>query len=51
MLAIVYGTAGYWLVEGKNLLEAFYETVLTLSTVGVGRARRRVLGERSSVSP
>ncbi len=35
-LAIVYGTAGYWLVEGKNLLDAFYETVLTLSTVGVG---------------
>jgi voltage-gated potassium channel len=36
MLAIGYGTAGYWLVEGKNLLDAFYETVLTLSTVGVG---------------
>jgi voltage-gated potassium channel len=36
MLVIVYGPAGYWLVEGKNLLEAFYETVLTLSTVGVG---------------
>ena len=35
-LAIVYGTTGYWLVEGKNLLDAFYETVLTLSTVGVG---------------
>ncbi len=36
MLAIIYGTAGYWLVEGKNLLAALYETVLTLSTVGVG---------------
>ena len=35
-LAIVYGTAGYWLVEGRNLLDAFYETVLTLSTLGVG---------------
>jgi voltage-gated potassium channel len=35
-LAIVYGTVGYWLVEGKNLLDAFYETVLTLSTLGVG---------------
>jgi len=35
-LAIVYGTAGYWLIEGKSLLDAFYETVLTLSTVGVG---------------
>src|SRR6516164_7757778 len=36
MLAIGYGTVGYWLVEGKGPLEAFYETVLTLSTVGVG---------------
>jgi len=36
MLAIGYGTAGYWLVEGKGLLDAFYTTVLTLSTVGVG---------------
>ena len=35
-LAIAYGTVGYWLVEGKNLLDAFYETVLTLSTLGVG---------------
>ena len=34
-LAIVYGTAGYWLVTGKNVLDAFYETVLTLSTLGV----------------
>jgi voltage-gated potassium channel len=36
MLAIGYGTVGYWLVEGKSLLDAFYATVLTLSTVGVG---------------
>ena len=36
MLAIGYGTAGYWLVEGKSMLDAFYATVLTLSTVGVG---------------
>lgn len=36
MLAIGYGTAGYWLVESKSLLDAFYATVLTLSTVGVG---------------
>src|SRR6516162_3504661 len=35
-LAIVYGTVGFWLVEGKSLLDAFYETVLTLSTLGVG---------------
>ena len=36
MLAIGYGTTGYWLLEGKGLLDAFYATVLTLSTVGVG---------------
>jgi voltage-gated potassium channel len=36
LLAIGYGTAGYWLVEGKSFLDAFYTTVLTLSTVGVG---------------
>jgi voltage-gated potassium channel len=35
-LAIAYGTVGYWLVEGKNLLDAFYQTMLTLSTLGVG---------------
>lgn len=35
MLAIGYGTVGYWLVASKNLLDAFYATVLTLSTVGV----------------
>jgi voltage-gated potassium channel len=35
LLAIGYGTAGYWLVEGKNLLDAFYATVLALSTLGV----------------
>ncbi|HLM88319.1 MAG TPA: NAD-binding protein [Streptosporangiaceae bacterium] len=36
MLAIGYGTAGYWLIQGKSLLDAFYATVLTLSTVGTG---------------
>ncbi len=35
LLAIGYGTAGYWLVEGKSLLDAFYATVLALSTLGV----------------
>ena len=35
MLAIGYGTVGYWLVEGKSLLDSFYATVLTLSTIGV----------------
>ncbi len=36
VLAIGYGTVGYWLVEGKSFLDAFYTTTLTLSTVGVG---------------
>jgi voltage-gated potassium channel len=35
LLAIGYGTAGYWLIEGKNLLDAVYATMLTLSTLGV----------------
>jgi voltage-gated potassium channel len=35
LLAIGYGTAGYWLVEGKSPLDAFYATVLALSTLGV----------------
>ena len=35
LLAIGYGTAGYWLVEGKSLLDAVYATMLTLSTLGV----------------
>jgi voltage-gated potassium channel len=35
ILAIGYGTAGYWLIEGKSLLDAFYATMLALSTLGV----------------
>jgi hypothetical protein len=35
MLAIGYGAVGYWLVEGKSMLDAFYATVLALSTLGV----------------
>jgi voltage-gated potassium channel len=35
VLAAGYGTAGYWLAEGKSLLDAFYPAVLTLSTLGV----------------
>ena len=35
VLAIGYGTAGYWLVQGKNLLDSVYATMLTLSTLGV----------------
>lgn len=37
VLALCYGTIGYRLVERMSVLDAFYTTVLTLSTVGVGR--------------
>lgn len=36
VLALCYGTIGFWLIEGLSLLDAFYSTVLTLSTVGLG---------------
>lgn len=35
-VALLYGTLGYWWIEGQSLLDALYTTVLTLSTVGVG---------------
>ncbi len=31
---IVYGIAGYTVLEGWNLLDAFYMTIITISTVG-----------------
>lgn len=34
-MAIGYGTVGFWLIEGRSLLDAFYETVLALSTLGI----------------
>ena len=33
---LVYGTAGYALIEGYNFLDALYMTVITVSTVGFG---------------
>ncbi len=36
VLALCYGTFGYWLIENQSPLDAFYTTVLTLSTVGSG---------------
>ena len=36
VLALCYGTIGYSLIEGQSILDAFYTTVLTLSTVGAG---------------
>lgn len=36
LLAIVYGTTGYVVLEGFGLLDALYMTVTTLTTVGFG---------------
>ncbi len=35
-VAVAYGSAGYKVVEGWGLLDAFYMTVITLTTVGYG---------------
>ncbi|MGD9249170.1 MAG: NAD-binding protein [Desulfobacteraceae bacterium] len=35
-LLIVFGTLGYMVIEGWNLLDALYMTVITLATVGYG---------------
>ena len=34
--ALVYGTVGYVVIEGFGVLDAFYMTVTTLTTVGFG---------------
>jgi voltage-gated potassium channel len=33
-IIVVFGTTGYMLVEGWSLLDAFYMTIITISTVG-----------------
>jgi len=33
---VVYGVAGYMLIDGWNLLDAFYMVIITISTVGYG---------------
>ena len=33
---IVVGTAGYHVIEGWSLFDAFYMTIITLATVGYG---------------
>jgi voltage-gated potassium channel len=35
-LLLVFGTAGYMLIEGWSLIDALYMTVITLATVGFG---------------
>ncbi len=36
LLLLIVGTSGYMIIEGWPLLDAFYMTVITLSTVGFG---------------
>jgi voltage-gated potassium channel len=36
MILIVIGTAGFYYIEGWNVLASFYTTVMTLTTVGYG---------------
>lgn len=39
LLNIVLGTTGYMLIEGWNAVDAFYMTMITLTTVGFGEVR------------
>ncbi|MCI0397563.1 MAG: potassium channel protein [Chloroflexi bacterium] len=41
LLTLVFGlgTAGYWLIEGWPLLDSFYMTAITLTTVGFSEVR------------
>src|SRR4051794_2405387 len=36
---MVIGTLGYWLIDDFPLFDAFYMTVITLTTVGYGEVR------------
>ena len=36
---LLFGTTGFWLLEGMKLLDALYMAVITLSTVGFGEVR------------
>lgn len=36
LVILLFGTIGYWLIEGWSIFNAFYMTVITISTVGFG---------------
>jgi voltage-gated potassium channel len=36
---LLSGTLGYYLIENWTILESFYMTVITLSTIGFGEVR------------
>ena len=35
-MIIFFGTIGYMSIEGWSLLDSFYQTIITVSTVGFG---------------
>jgi voltage-gated potassium channel len=41
VVAVVYGTTGFMLIERVGLLDALYQTVLVLSTIGTGTPEPR----------
>lgn len=45
-LLFVFGTVGYMLIEGWGVIDAFYMTAITLTTVGFGEVRTLTTGGR-----
>ena len=39
LLIILIGTIGYILVENLSIIDAFYQTIITVSTVGFGEVK------------